>query len=238
VKLVGTWEKDHRRIRKYEFTSEQPYRLYFYVLDRGETTKPGTVHLEVLDAEQWQVWVSRLQACTGDAQPCQLEDFDETRVLFAPRGVVAAAWASDLKKATHIRRSFALLGTTEDRLQIEDTARALAAVNQALNPRKGPLSIEGQGIAAGWVLYASLISPNVSSVTRLSLKDLSSDPAQGPFLLNIDRQMSRADALLLAASRVGRIDLVETAGNTGSWQAAADAAKKLNLGPIHVSVQK
>lgn len=215
VQLLGTWTSDSLRLRKFQFAGEAPYQLTFLVLDQGPTAA-RQIHVQICDQSEWDRQIGSLKtrfaelsetADRLEAQPPPLRlEPDSIMVFFAPRGIGETAWSKDARQETHIRRRFALLGTTEDRVRVEDTIRALAAIRATLDVPGAPLTVRGGGAAADWALHAALFAPGID---RLQLEGLSTDYQQGPFLLNIQKQLSVPRTLLMVASRVKTVQLLD-----------------------------
>jgi hypothetical protein len=199
TRTSGAW-----RLRTFEFAGEDPYRLTLLAVDQP-AAQQRRLRLTVLDQAGWEQTQQALQRNLADAGAPEA-----CTVYFAPRGVGPTAWTSDPKKETHIRRRFALLGTTEDRVRIEDVIRAAAAARAALDAPNLPLELSGEGPAAGWALHAGLFVPGLES---LKLTNLSADYRHGPYLMNVQKRLTLDDTVRLVRGRVSDLTLSPTAGN-------------------------
>jgi hypothetical protein len=104
-------------------------------------------------------------------------------------------WTRDEKKRTHLRRSFAILGRTDDSARVWDITQALLAWQAIPGLRDKPLTIQGARQAAGWSLHAAILG---GSGYRLDLTDLPATDLEGPAFLNASRILQPAHAVALA----------------------------------------
>ncbi|SFH93397.1 alpha/beta hydrolase family protein [Planctomicrobium piriforme] len=218
VHLVRTVERDQYRLREFEFASEDPYRLTFLVVDGSESKEPITV--TVLTPEEWDAKSAAIErffrhAASTDA----FSDFFPsagTQVFIAPRGAGKTRWTADAKAETHIRRRFALLGTTEDERRIIDLANALNAVPLALNQPNAELLVSAQKVSAGWALHAALL---LDHPLQWRLLNMGIREADGPYILGISRETALPAMLLQAAESGHRIELDSTTeADAKFWQ--------------------
>jgi hypothetical protein len=112
--------------------------------------------------------------------------------LIAPRGVGPTRFSD--REPQHLRRRYALLGTTLETVQIADLRRALAA----LPVGKAKLTLQARGDAAVLAIYASLMEPRVA---RLELTQPTTTHRSGPALLGILRVLDVPQALALLEPR-------------------------------------
>lgn len=213
IELKETRTVTQRGIRwtDYEFLSEKPYRLPMWMAsaEGQDPEKAERVVLHVLDQQDWErvnQFIAmgqseaqfKLEAEFGNAWLAFLDQCRQPGVVqlfFAPRGVGPTEWTRDEKKRTHLRRSFALLGRTDDAARVWDITQALLARQAIPGLRDKPLTIQGARQAAGWSLYAAILG---GSGRRLDLTDLPASDLEGPAFLNASRILQPAHAVALA----------------------------------------
>jgi dienelactone hydrolase len=206
-----TADKDGMRLSVYEYTSQRPYRLSMYVLSNpaGDLQPEQTVHLQVFGEQRWNDAVSLLRGlfpefeAESGIEPSAATDFfrnivqasrkPTAWVFLVPRGVGPTAWVDNEKERIHLQRRFVLLGQTLDGMRAWDILRGLQALRELPNGRSIEVSGEASGVAAGWLLTASVFADNVSN---LALDDHQSGEA---VFLNIDRVLPAGALLILAA---------------------------------------
>jgi dienelactone hydrolase len=227
------------RFTRYDFTSQAPYRLALWLAHR-EGLSPDALDslaLRVLDEDGWRGFLSGMGAAFPEAfdgvkvPSLDSSAFEEVRkrladeaigvAFIAPRGVGLTAWTDAPTERTHILRRFALLGQTLDGARVWDILRARLALGQVEGVAKVPLRIEGHGIMAGNVLYASLFA---EGITRIDLYDLPSSHLRGPTYLNVLRFMDTPQAVAMAVSRT---KVMLHAGEAAPWEDVSDLAEKL-----------
>ncbi len=209
---------DGLRIEAYEFDSQEPYRLRFWIVRSEGDAQPAQLQLRVLDSDSWQEWMAALGGATGDtatvgeivgpgvdAAPrpeanrqylaglrTQVQGGSTGLVLVAPRGVGPTRW-TETSTGNGVRRSFMLLGQTQEGMQAWDIRRAVQAVSSV---RPGaPIHLEARGTMAATALYAALYEP---AITDMQLHALPSTHREGPILLNVRRIFDIPQALALA----------------------------------------
>jgi len=212
VTLVNTWTRplSQLRLREYHFNSGVPYQLSLYVLDHSEEHHELRVTLKILDEAQWQKTMSKLRNTFPDF-PVTIATSDERLAakfsgrlaFFAPRGVGPTAWAGDKSQLTHIRRRFALLGTTLEQEQLTDVLTAIKALNEISDNHLEDLRLSGSGTSAGLALYAAFVSGSDASpkISSLILEQLPTTPEARPQFLALDQHVSLQDVFLDVASR-------------------------------------
>lgn len=199
-----------------EFTSQSPYRLTMYLLERkGVDSK--SLDVVVLDEEQWQRTAPMLAAFFPDqfpeVEPSQepsqdpgkslgkqwMEASGSSSIAFVvPRGVGPTAWTNDERERTHIRRRFMLLGQTQASMQIYDVRRAIEALRELPEHAQKKIHLVAQGNAAVLAVYASLF---VDGVGSLELSNVPSHNQDAPDLLNISRVAELSDVIKIATMR-------------------------------------
>ncbi len=215
TKRVQTLQKDGQQLQVYEFDSEKPYRLPFYVVSDGSAADSKQVNVTILSPAEADQQFALLKEYFSSESPGtaakelvhSLKSGEGTQVLFAPRGVGDTRWDDDATKNPHARRAFNLLGTTEDERRAIDTANAIAAIRTVFKIPGTTLTVSGNKHAAFWSLYASLLTPEKTS---FQLNDLKIDPQEGPFILAIEQQTTLPELLRQAAEnghyvQLGRI---------------------------------
>lgn len=227
---IGAAVKAGIRCDVYEFDSQQPYRLPFYIFraetdaTNSSTSKPGmkiNVEIEILGQQRWQQVVGGIASIVPESLPSTTASSDafqslaqrvkqhpgQALILFAPRGIGPTEWTRDVKKRRHIRRRFMLLGQTQDAMQIWDVRRAVAAVRELGILSGSPLTLRGSKQAAAWALYASLFDQPVS---KLELDRLPANHREGIDLLNVSRVLNLASVIQQAASRAELTNMNQT----------------------------
>ena len=139
--------KSRRSFRAYDFQSQSNVPLRLFVMNRVGLEAPQSLVLEVLDEDDWQRWVVKVQSVFGkqlggrngagtvQAGATNWEEFsrplmtnNQVLAWFAPRGVGPSAWNQDEKRQIQIRRRFMLLGQTLDSMRVWDIRRAVQAI--------------------------------------------------------------------------------------------------------------
>ncbi len=245
-----------------EFRSEgvtlNRYRLFtdgVYPLDLYTARGPKagqSVRLEILDQPGYERFAATLSAAASDlvrgATPTdegraawqelreELRESDQVRAWFVPRGIGPTEWSRTPQTRVHILRSFALLGLTADEVQTYDTVQALRAI-RGLPGRSPaltdvPLTLVGEGAAAGWALYAAVLN---SDVQQLDLTGLPATHDDGPIYLNVRRYLDIPEALALAAEQCPvRLDVPAEAVSSAFF--ADQTADALGWGPERIVV--
>ncbi|TWU57297.1 alpha/beta hydrolase family protein [Rubripirellula reticaptiva] len=244
-----TLRNDSVQCQVYDFDSQRPYRLPFYVLrPRDAVEKPKSVHLVVLHAEDWTAIENDLKTLASTAPPVDskansqaghtgstptLSELVESNpdaavLLFAPRGVGSTRWTGDDRSADHLLRRFMLLGQTADGMRIWDIRRCLGAMGDVPELSGLPVTATGRSTAAAWLLYASLQSPILAkpNVAKLSLVDLPTTNRDAISLLNVSRVIEIPQAVLAATTKVQSVELVSSRSGDSDWQAIADASNR------------
>jgi len=121
---------------------------------------------------------------------------DRAYAFLAPRGLGDDSWTGDAKKQIQIRRRFMLLGQTLDSMRVWDIRQAIRALRTKYPSAQ--LHVEGRGMQAVNLLYASLFESGISGMV---LHDLPASHRQGPDYLNVLRVMDIPVALKIAESR-------------------------------------
>ena len=143
-------------------------------------------------------------------------------ILFPPRGVGPTRWTETSKVGNHIQRRFMLLGQTADGMRIFDIRRCLQAIGEVPQYQKLPIAASGRGVAAAWLLFASLQSP---SLTEVRLEDLPTTNREAISLLNVSRVIEIPQAVLMATTRVESVELVNAEPNAARWRAIAGSSR-------------
>jgi cephalosporin-C deacetylase-like acetyl esterase len=221
VQLVSTRQQDGVRVRTYEFTSEAPFRLPLIVVDGGEAASDAEVRVTLLDQARWEMLQNDLEESLRVNESDDLPT-GQVGVFLAPRGIGPTEWNRDERKRVQIRRRFALLGTTVDSMRVYDTLRGLQAVREALELEQCQIVLDGAREGAGWALHAALLDPHVNAV---SLSGLSSDYRDGPYFLNVSRELTLPGTLLAAASRLDRLTVLTPPDQLDDWQPVQAAAR-------------
>ena len=228
----GSAGRDGLSVQVYELEGQPPYRFPFYVIRRNVTLPDdgqSPLQVMILDQTAWDEAAGALSHYLGDhdslagAEPNaeaarsladKVGESGGTWVLFAPRGVGPTEWSRDERARTHIRRRFMLLGQTDDGMRIWDVRRLLQVLDQTESFSQQPRVLVGSGDAAAWALYASLFEDKIS---QLSLTDLPLRNRDGISLLNVSRIVEIPQTVLMAADRVGRVELAVAEGDLPAW---------------------
>jgi dienelactone hydrolase len=232
--------RDDLRLRTYDFTSEPHVRLKLYVID-STRDKPKYVALNVLDDRAWDEFADGAGPIFGDDFPDARRgtrsdaklvlDGHAVNVFLAPRGVGPTRTMPDaktttsqnlLRKDTHRRRRFWLLGGSLEGQQVYDVRRALQAVRQIDGLAGMPVHVRSRNGMGGVALYASLFEPPVA---RLELANLpTSHEPDGPSILNVLKVMDIPTAAALAAERS---DVRLRQRDSRAWDFPRSAVKRM-----------
>jgi len=214
IRQVFSAERHGIRLSAFDFTSQPHVRLRLYLAHRPGIERPEKVVLNVPDEQQWTQWLAAMRIGFADELKDETlpdpneDDFNHIRETLkdnnsvlayaAPRGIGLTAWNPDERKQTQIRRRFMLLGQTLDGMRLWDVRRAIQALRQVEFLNDVPVSLKGQRLMAGIVLYASLFEPDIAG---LDLRHLPSSHRDGPVFLNVLRYMDMPQAVAMAAER-------------------------------------
>lgn len=220
IETICDAEQDGIRLLGLEFTSQQEVRLPVFLMLASDKA-PAQLDLIVLNAlgqDGWSEFVSTLmaggfgeslagqrrnEALEPDAESWKqlrgmLTSFPWGMAYTAPRGIGPTVWDEDPRERVHIRRRFMLLGQTRDGMRVWDIRRAAQALRTLDNVADVPLWMQGEGEAAGQVLYAALFTPRIA---RVDLHELSPTHREGPIFLNVLRSLDVPQALAMLAER-------------------------------------
>ncbi|MFO0851898.1 MAG: prolyl oligopeptidase family serine peptidase [Gemmataceae bacterium] len=137
---------------------------------------------------------------------------DTAVATVAVRGVGLTRWADpDSPADIHIRRRFALIGQTLDGQRLWDVRRAVQALGAMPETKGLPITLHGEGTAAGIALYAGLFEPSVAGFELVGLPKSHRD---GPALLNVLKVLDLPQAVALAAPRPVTLRAV----NKADWE--------------------
>ena len=234
---------DGIRLRAIDFNSETGVELRLWVMTSPKVETPAELIVSVLDDAGWDRWCADLGPefanalqVTGklkrdDAKFAQNRTAMESNkcafAAIAPRGIGPTRWAAPgSKEDVQVRRRFPLIGQTLDGQRVWDVRRGVGALRTVSDVSKVPLTLQGDGDAAGVALYAAIFEPTVSS---LDLWHLPASHEKGPIFLNVRKYLNTPDALALALPR--KITLhVRTGEEVNSWSLPklVDAASGAN----------
>ena len=237
VEEVFSAESEGIRLAAYDFASQDGIELRLYVAQRVGLKKPELVVLNVLNEIGWRDFLATMRPAfedqlQGEALP-QADDksFQQTKKMFenfnwamayvAPRGVGPTAWDQSERKQIQHQRRFYLLGQTLEGMQVWDVRRAIQTLRSAGGMPDVPLWLQAEGRMAGVTLYASLFE---NDVTRLDLHNLPKSHRDGPYLLNVRRQLDVPQSVTMAAER-SKVVLYQQ-GDEG-WEYPQTVARKL-----------
>jgi hypothetical protein len=214
VRRVFSVEEDGIRLSAFGFTSQPHVQLRLYLAHRPGLERPDQVVLNIPDAADWTQWLAAMRIgfateLKDEALPDPnkdtfnrirkiLEDNNSVLAYATARGIGLTAWNPDERKQTHIRRRFMLLGQTLDGMRVWDVRRAIRTLREIKVLSNVPITLRGQRVMAGIVLYASLFE---SDIARVDLWHLPSSHREGPMFLNVLRFMDIPQAVAIAAER-------------------------------------
>lgn len=231
LETVVPTASDALRCDAFEFTSQLPYRLPFYVIRSADpATKIKSIRLHVLEHTGWEKIEGELHGLldsddSQNALPTPIladwvaQEPGSAVVLFAPRGIGCTRWNHDGKTGIHIQRRFMLLGQTVDAMQIYDIRRCIAAIQSRPEFAGVPVNVTGRGRAAAWLLYANF---EPAQINELRLRDLEVVNRNAISLLNVSRIVEMPQAVLMASRHVKQLRLDNDADLSAKW----DAVKK------------
>lgn len=215
-------EREGIRFQAWDFTSQEPVRLRFYIAQRTGPQSERVVMTVLGESgrlssySEWlEAWGSSFTRELSDElaviSPAPTDDrsaFEKiSRSLqtnpiamawVAPRGVGLSAWSGDARKQTQIRRRFMLLGQTLDTMRVWDIRRSIQALRSIRQFRDTPLWLQAEGNSACDTLYASLFEEGIA---RLDLWSLPASHRDGPDFLNVLRVADVPQAVAMAAER-------------------------------------
>ncbi len=166
LQIVRSEVSDGVRLSVCEYTSQEPYRLALFALQREDATPSAVkqVTMQVCDESDCDAITETLAprfpelidtSAGGSADDRQswddlrgsLQEPGSVRVYVVPRGVGPTRWTTDEKERTHIERRFVLLGQTVDGMRTYDVRRAIQAVRERPDWEQATLSLSGKGRA-------------------------------------------------------------------------------------------
>lgn len=232
--LAQTQERDGLRLRTYEFDSEKPYRLQFLVLDAGKSGDLKKVNVNVLEPLAWDEQTAELQGYfNSGASKVDTEGLKKliaaggTQVYVTPRGAGKTRWTDEKKAATHIRRRFYLLGTTDDERRTIDIANALAGIQNELVKDGTSVTVTASGLAAGWTAFSGALVPSPVAYT---FTDLPFEKNAGPFYLNLDQESSLPEVVVQLARSGHPVKVKSTSDeNQAFWNEVLKKSKELGV---------
>ncbi len=222
VQELWTAVHDDIRLTACAFTSQDPYRLTLYLLQREGPDHAAVeqVALQVCDEAEWEHLEPILAppSAAGESESAGVAEQQQRwealrrlletpatlRVIAVPRGIGPTRWTADAGKRTQIERRFILLGQTLDGMRTYDVRRAIQAVQENPDWKQAALSLSGTGRSGVWALYAALFEP---AVTRVSLLDLPAVHRDVVTLLNVSRFLEPPQAVALLLDRGCSVDL-------------------------------
>lgn len=234
VQLVKESVRDGIRIRKFEYTSQIPYRLPLYIVDNvaAEDSETPSVIVEPLAQTRYEEFGRAMVIAMPDEferfkpNPLAWKGFVEPirsnpsikLVVCPPRGVGPTEWNREERKRTQIRRRFMQLGQTAASMQIWDVRRAIQSLTYIDGIGGHSLALHGAGDAAVWALYAAIFQPRI---THLRLVDLPATNREAPDLLNVTRFTELTHLLMMAVHRNDEITATLVGDDVAStWEPA------------------
>ena len=224
VSVTNRRKRGNLEVQLIEFLSQTPYHLPIYRVASVDDTSEVT-QLRIVDQPEWdrlQPTLSDALTESSDEQIRNQASWDAIRqsaqrqpiAIFAPRGVGATQWSTDVRARTHIRRRFMQIGQTAAGMQTYDIVRAIHALRELEGtPRK--IAIQAADDSATWALFASLFTENIAS---LELSGLPATNRGAPDLLNVSRFVQPPHVLLMLATRIERIALRNDHHEFETWR--------------------
>lgn len=250
---VYSGEREGMQLSAYEYTTEAPFRLRFYLI-RPVGATPGRINVsyaapEFLDAgfhsllkaafpdlpfrEEVEVERDALEEWERFAESWPAGPSPDALVVLAPRGVGDASFSVETNRQQHFRRRLNLLGQTLDGMQLYDLLVGLEAVRAAAKEEdwSAPITLKADGARATAAIYAALFDRRVA---ELDLTNPTPNHRDGPIYLNVLRRYDAPDALAAALPFVerARLSFVE---QPGAWAAAQNADQLLGGGRLVLS---
>lgn len=240
TELMWSFTIDGIRIRKFEYTSQTPFRLPIYLLDAlseedVNPSRPTSVSdLVVLNPNEYEQFASAITyALTKsggnvDAWNQLIGRLSQkpgyTLGFVALRGIGTTQWGKDDRAKTHIRRRFMLLGQTEASMRVWDLRRAITAITDlGMNDPSG-MTLQASGDATSLAAYASLYEP---SIKGLQLANVPTRNRFAPDMLNVSRFLEMPQLILLAAAKVSDVTIVTDQKDLSDWKSLAARLEKL-----------
>ncbi len=240
---------DGLRLTRWEFTSEEPFRLAIWLLHRDGLKREEIekVDLSALGDRDWALWSGALKSAFPaqfpDAQPeprrfgserFTLLHSNDAVALFCPRGAGPTSFAahSTIKK-TQLLRRFYLLGETLESGQVWDIRQAAMALRTIPGLAATPLWLSGRDVMAANALYASLFIPGVR---QLDFVNLPPTQHNGPIYLNVLRHLDLPQAAALAAERTKLTLHIADATPADAWRYPKELAAALHWGEDRVRI--
>src|SRR5690606_36229354 len=99
--LTNTWTAEGSRLREFQFDSETPFRLTFYVLDPEQGPATESLEVEILDQQGWDARMGALANAFPEFDRAPPSASGEklaatgTKVFFTPRGLGPTAWTTE-----------------------------------------------------------------------------------------------------------------------------------------------
>jgi hypothetical protein len=237
------------RLRAVDFVSETAVELRMFVMSSPKVETPAEVVLSVLDDAGWGRWCTDLGPAFADAMQLKTKPrrddakFAQNRAAMesnkwvyaavVPRGVGPTKWAAaGSREDIQVRRRFPLVGQTLDGQRVWDARRSVAALRSLADLKATPLTLQGEGDAAGIALYAALFEP---AVAKLDLWHLPPSHETGPTFLNVLRHLDTPQAVALALPRKVTLH-VKADADRAAWDWPARLQKAVGGDALTVKV--
>ncbi|WP_436715059.1 acetylxylan esterase [Roseiconus lacunae] len=190
-----------------EYTSQKPYRLKALLICRAKDRKAPT-EVTILDQTSYRSFAPALatlfpsQFPEMKPDPTKVDDVIDpscscNRVFLMPRDVGPTRSNEEERARTHLRRRYMLLGQTLAGQQIYDVCRGLKALEKVDALRSSSVTVSGEGDAAVFAAYASLMSQSIAYHGSLDLPNFNRD---APDLLNVSRVIELSDVQRIVES--------------------------------------
>jgi dienelactone hydrolase len=230
VHLAADIKKDDKRLRAWDFMSEDDVELRIYLLTDIGTDVPKSINLRVADERFWREFANGLgqdfaQAFPGTKLPESPKPGIRNRfaltvdakfvgqAIIAPRGIGMTRWAQQSSKEDILtRRRFAWIGQTLEGQQVWDFRRACAALHGLFDPKKTRISLLGNHEMASIALHAAVFESDIEEIRLVALPE---SYRTGPVYLNVLRYFDVPQALALAFPK--KVELFYGGGYVWSW---------------------
>jgi dienelactone hydrolase len=238
IHRVFTADSKDAKFSAYDFESQPntTLRLYLLLPKDVPAAKLTSVALRVLDAADWQDFLSALRIDFADqlaGEKLPQPDAGNYSILreaiaanagvafIAPRGIGPIRWSPDPKHQTHIRRRFMLLGQTLDGMRVWDVCQAIRALHSVDGMDNVPLTLISDREMAGVALYAALFGTKIDAI---EVNELSQSHRTGPDFLNVLRFLDVPQTVAMVAEK-SRVGISQQ--HVGGWEYSLAVAKAL-----------
>ena len=229
ISLKKAWSLIYNGVEfeAYDFESQKHIALRMYITKKHKLVRPKTIHIEVLNEEEWknnliagqqvlgEQWRDEL-AITNIDKNIQITDkFDkkinhvrdhsEVLITFMPRGIGLTKLTEDKRHIIQMRRRFMLLGQTLAGQQAFDLIQCIRAIRSFDQYKKVPVELWGYGHTASLVTISSIFHKGID---KINLLNYPTTDREQPDYLNISRFATPLQLLDLARHNT-QVEFVE-----------------------------